>query len=383
MKSFFNILIILNIFTANLFNIGYSRNLTEKDLEDVITEFNLPGGVGAIYSDISLNNPITIVSGIRKKGFPDKIEPTDRFQLASDGKALTATLFARLVDKELFSFESKLEEVFPRDEINPVYLNKGITFSHLLGHISGIIRSPYFYSEPFYIHLRNLETKNLNSTREIRSISRKEMLKLWPYWIPQTYWHYSNEGYQIVGNAIETKLNSTYEELLKKEVLDPLGMTSCNFGIQVKDKNSILQPWPHKYNEKQKTYQPIFDGNMKYVVPAGNINCSMQDLYKFLKANLLGVNGENTFLKKESFQKLHTKLSNLKDYGLGWFKDGSKSYHCGSDIYNRQYMEIDFEKSKILILSTNSHSEDTTKAFQKLKAIHSDLKEAKLCNSKN
>src|SRR4051794_37764576 len=53
------------------------------------------------------------VRGVRRIGQADPIRPGDRWLLGSDGKAMTATLVARLVDQGRLSWDAPLEKMLP------------------------------------------------------------------------------------------------------------------------------------------------------------------------------------------------------------------------------------------------------------------------------
>src|SRR5689334_18899413 len=53
------------------------------------------------------------VAGVRVMNTDDRIAPGDRWHLGSDGKAMTATLIARLVESGVLSWERPLSQMLP------------------------------------------------------------------------------------------------------------------------------------------------------------------------------------------------------------------------------------------------------------------------------
>ncbi len=157
-------------------------------------------------------------TGIRKAGHDIPVTLNDRWHLGSCTKAMTATLVARLVEKNILNWDWSLKEIFP-DLAEKMDTGFGsITLRELLGHRSGL---PDNLPNDF---------KPAGSLMDQRHkvVERFSVLSLIS--VPGTQYRYSNLGYAVVGAIVEKVTGRSYEEMMKEEVFVPLGMNSYGWG---------------------------------------------------------------------------------------------------------------------------------------------------------
>ena len=77
-----------------------------------------------------------VVRGVRRNDGTDRVRETDVWHIGSDGKAMTATMVARLVDRGVLSWSKPPEEMLPdlAAGMRPEY--RRVTLAQLLSHHS-------------------------------------------------------------------------------------------------------------------------------------------------------------------------------------------------------------------------------------------------------
>lgn len=348
-------IIILLIFPIS----SQAAKFTSIELEEIRAKHKIPG-LAVIFSDGSIDKPKTLVAGLRKIGSPEKIQPTDKFYLGIIAHSFTATLAAKLVEEGKISFDTTIEDVYSNNRINEE--NKKITLADLLGHRGGIIKGNLSYSSYLSDNLQKMEIDKSITPEEIRTTQSKEVIANWPFYKPKSDFRLSNIGYHLAGNTLENKAKIPYEKLLKDKLLTPLKMNTCSIGLAAKE-GPVSQPWGHEYDEKNKTYKANLIEKPHYGVPSGSMNCSLQDIFKFLKENTLGHKGKGSLLTKDSYQMLHSPYSKNEGYGLGWILSEGYLANGGSNGSHYFVVYILPEKNKILAVASNSGSEATRQAI--------------------
>src|SRR5262249_53703034 len=144
---------------------------------------------------------------------------------------------------------------------------------------------------------------------------------------------YSNQGFTIAGAMLEELTHKTWEELIRKELFEPLHMSSAGFGPPGSTK-SIDQPRAHTASG------PVEPGpqadNPPAIGPAGTVHCSLGDWAKFVSAHLRGENGIASVADAKSFNKLH-ECPEGQSYAMGWgrmprpWAGGDVLTHSGSN----------------------------------------------------
>lgn len=138
-------------------------NVTEL-LKPIRQKFNIP----AIAATIVTGDGIKFVGtvGVRKRGTEIPVGLDDLWHLGSDGKAMTATLIAKLVEQGKLRWNSALAEIFPElaPQMNSEF--QKVTLPELLSHRAGL---------PANLNLRDYRGDDVQSLR-LRAV-REELAK--------------------------------------------------------------------------------------------------------------------------------------------------------------------------------------------------------------
>ncbi|CAF0826183.1 unnamed protein product [Adineta steineri] len=307
------------------------------DLELIRVNYNMPG-----LSALAFKNGNIVAqgaSGYRRLGNPTPLLVTDRINLGSCSKWMTATLAGRLVDRKILSWTTQVHECFPNFiSFNSAFRNA--TLEQFLAHRSGVQQSTTFYSRYYDALLAQKGT-----FRQIRYWVAETVLKDVPEVRPGEYL-YANQGYAVAAAMMEQITGRDWESLIREHVFAPLQMTSATIGIGYDEIIPPKTPVGHDLplNKKIPIPRPVLSSILLHndqaaTGPGGYIACTMQDWVKFLHAHVIGVS--TGYLTAATADKLKRPFIDVEGYGLGvsaynrtWATPGQALVHSG-DIFGQ------------------------------------------------
>jgi CubicO group peptidase (beta-lactamase class C family) len=310
------------------FDVGYCPGSGDPAVTSLLTPIRAKHKVPAMAAALVTSKGLVTVGavGTRKRGTETGVTLNDQWHLGSDTKAMTATLVARLVEKGRLKWESTVAEVFP--DLAPGFSAEArtITVLQLLSHRSGLKPNPDL-----------VVYGGADGTKERLRVVKDELSKA-PNHKPGTHYEYSNLGYAIAGAITEKITGKSWEQAMRDEVFDPLGMKSVGFG-GTGTPGQVDQPWGHSPDGR-----PVFGNgpamdNPPVLSPAGRVHCTIQDWAKFIADQLRGSEGKPALLNSASYQKLHTPPFE-GEYALGWLAverawgGGMVLNHAGDNTMN-------------------------------------------------
>ncbi len=313
-------------------------------LKPIRQKYNVPAMAAAIVTSDGIKFVGAV--GVRKRGTEIPVQLNDLWHLGSDGKAMTSTLIARLVERGQLSWDSTFADVFPdlAPRMNPVF--QKVTLLELLSHRAGL---------PQNVNLADYLGDN---GPELRLRVVRDVLATEPKSAPGTKYAYSNVGYMIAGAIVEKITGQSWESAISNEVFKPLQMNSAGFG-GTGTPGQIDQPWPHFADGSPAPNNGPAMDNPPVMGPAGRVHCSIQDWARFIQDQLRGARGESgTLLKLASYQKLQTPPFG-GDYGLGWivtqrsWAGGKALSHAGDNTMNCADVWIAPQKDFAILVCVN------------------------------
>lgn len=278
------------------------------------------------------------------------------FDIGSITKSFTAIIAAEMTFKGKISDEY-IGHYLPADKVIMPSLNgTEITFKNLLTHTSGLPRTPHendstFPKPPGY----DIENPYAAyTTNHIYDYLTNYCNLLFT---PGTGWEYSNTGVALAGHVLGLIDSSLYEIVLKREIFGILGMNNSSlFLTEIQQEN--IAPG-HDRNKKVVpfyTANDIFQG-------CGMIKSTMNDMFKFLEANMGLVNSPLSEAMEITHEPVIETVSGpLGLNGMGWFitdlDDGQQIIYNGGDT-NGHSAFIGFNKSEltgaIILLNYSKH----------------------------
>ncbi len=338
-------------------------------LEAIRKKHDLPALAGAIVNNKGLVSIGAV--GVRKRGSNIPVTIDDQFHLGSDTKAMTAALVARLVEQGKLDWNLPIEKLLPKLASSMHSDLRKVTLVHLLSHHAGLAA--------------NLETAEqwaeidkAGNLRAQRLAIAKLALSAKPTETPGKTFLYSNLGYIVAGAVIETAGDAAWEDIITKELFEPLAMKSTGFGppgFRAKPLNSrsikplpakIDQPWPH--SSDGKPVEPTLQSdNPPAVGPAGRGHMPLSQWAIFAADQLNGARGEPGLLKPASYSRLHTPAFSDSAYtagGWGYAKTDPKFelMHDGSNTMNYATCWILPQQNLAILVATNQGGDSANQA---------------------
>ena len=198
---------------------GIGKNRLRELLVDFRDRFAVPALGGAVLSRTGALG-IEVV-GTRRRGGSDPVAVEDQWHIGSCAKAITAALYARLVERGDTDWGIPVVEFFPdlADRVDTGW--SGPTIDEVLVCRSGM-RANLSRREMLYAW------EDTSPMTEQRTRAAVSALSYSPR--SRGAFHYSNLGYIVVGAAIDRITGMPFENALDIHLLDPLGITSAGFG---------------------------------------------------------------------------------------------------------------------------------------------------------
>lgn len=288
-----------------------------------------------------------------KKGFGDaNIEwkipngPNGAFRIASITKTFTAVLTMQLVQEGKLSLESKISDFLPyyRKDIG-----ENITVGQLLTHSSGI---------PNYLQLPGFRPDQIRQPMTNVEEFIKKFCSHDLEFTPGSKFSYNNSGYAILGAILEKVTGVTFEEALKKRILEPAGMN--NTGLDRPE--LLLQNRVNGYvRNLDGSFQPAPYWDLTSAYTAGQIYSTVDDMLKYHEA-LMGEKLLKNEYKKLMLTKYYPAFGG--HYGYGWMLTDLEtrnstqpllinSHEGGLPGFNLYFARIP-EKNQVAIILNNT-----------------------------
>jgi CubicO group peptidase (beta-lactamase class C family) len=232
------------------------------------------------------------------------------FDVASVTKPLTAALFFLLSQEGHLRPDAPAADILPFTSPDPRV--RGIRFSHLLSHTSGL---PAYL--PLYKKVQEPERaggRPLFGTAEGHDRVLAEALSLPLAYAPGTAWEYSDIGYMLLGRAIEVAGFQSLDRLLKANVAGPLGMRDTGYlPLSTLSECETGQVVPTGWSEargREKAGE-VDDENaaaMGGVAGHAGVFSTARDLFLFAREMVRARRGEGRILSRPSAEAMTTRV---------------------------------------------------------------------------
>lgn len=293
------------------------------------------------------------VVGQRSVDDPTLATTSDKWHLGSCTKAMTATLFARLVERGTMQWETTLEAAFPDSAMMIDATLRPATLEQLFQHRAGLPEQiPNALWSPLWM---DGDVVMQRRTFAAAILARPAAA------MPGARYLYSNAGYMVAGAAIERTSTRSWEDMMRQEVFGPLAMSSCGFGAPATP-DQFDQPWGHESSGDTITTVPPGPAadNPRASGPAGTVHCSLEDWSRFAQVHLRGARGsaDERYLQPATFTRMHTPPTG-GTYAHGWsiadrpWAGGRALAHAGSNTMFMATVWIAPARNRVLMVATN------------------------------
>jgi len=313
----------------------------DSQIEDFMKKWNIVGASVAVVKDERL---------IYSKGFgyADKeneieVQPKHLFRVASVSKLISAIAVMKLVEENKISLN---DTVFGKNGIlnSEQFLDikdekvLGITVKNLLNHTSGWTNKK---GDPMFQNLSIAKKMNVELPIQTETIVKYVLQNRKLDYSPGRKSVYSNFGYAVLGMLIEEVSNTSYEDYVVTQILNPLGIYDMHLGKSLpedrfenevryyglKGERSVLSSFGT--GERVPKY---YGGNsIETLGAAGGWVATPTELMKLLVA-VDGFNMRNDLLSSESINEMTKSSRKIRPFGWTgtdsngfWWRTGTLS----------------------------------------------------------
>src|SRR5262245_40467658 len=316
------------IFSTSAFAQETPPNLNGFDdfVEQVMKDWKVPGVAVAIVKDARVVYAQGYGYRNVKRGL--KVTPDTLFAIASCSKAFASASLGILVDEGKLEWDKPVRTYLPELTLYDDYATTHIRPRDLVSHQSGLPGHDAVWARS--------------------QLSRKELFDRLRYLEPSQPLHakyqYSNLMFMTAGVLVEKVSGITWEEFVRRKILEPIGMKNTNFSINEMQKASDFS-LPYR-EEKGEVKESSFY-NIDAVGPAASINSSVNEMANWMLLQLnKGKFGDKRIISEKSLLETQTpqiivpvdseddeRLFN--SYAMGWFVTtfrGHKELHHGGGL---------------------------------------------------
>ena len=244
--------------------------------DDVYTRYKLPGLALGVVRDGKV---------IYTRTAGEHIDTATPFKIASNSKAMTTGVLARLVDAGKLRWDDPVTRYLPQFRMRDSWVTREFQVRDLLLHNSGLREGAgdlMLWPDP-----------NLFTRDEIIA----GLAHLQPEHSFRSHYDYDNLMYVVAGEVAAAAAGTSYEELVKRELFEPLKMTRCQAGGTA--------------------------------AAAGGIRCSLDDMLKWMRMWLDPDSQWLTAAQRQAVWTPHMSMplsarqrrwdgSHFNAYGYGW-----------------------------------------------------------------
>jgi len=330
------------------------RHNLEQTVKSRLGKFYKPNRFSGIAVDVYKDGQaaswiINPTSTTEKEPNKQPINTESVFQIGSITKVFTALLYTMLVEEKVISADATLQELIGNDS-NLTERAGAITLAQLASHTSGLPRIPASLMQLLenragaenvmldpYTHVSGAEIFGyLESATDIKPPGKAE---------------YSNYGMGLLAHLLERITGDSYADLLKNLILEPLQMNDTTAALPPSMTTRLVDGYTAKGI-------PTPHWNFKALAGAGALNSSLDDMLKFIAANL-----EREMTMGSALEKLRNTYSS-SGHPIGWqaptfvdkfFGNGSIVWHNGMTGGYYSYLSInDNANAGVVILSSQA-----------------------------
>lgn len=220
--------------------------------------------------------------------------PDTRFRIGSITKQFTATLILQLVEQGKIKLDAKLT-----DYLTDYRKDTGdrVTIHHLLNHTSGI---PSYTGMPGFF--QEVSRNPYSVTDFVKKHASGDL-----EFEPGSKFAYNNSGYFLLGAIIEKVTGKPYDQVLKENILDPLGMKDTGYDRH----DTIIKKRASGYQRGAKGAANAAYLDMSLPYAAGSLYSTVEDLYIWDQAlytdKLISAKSKEVMYKP-----------GLQNYAYGW-----------------------------------------------------------------
>jgi CubicO group peptidase (beta-lactamase class C family) len=308
-------------------------------LQDMVSSGRAAGiVVGLLESDGSRR--IVSYGSSGPNGLP--LDGHSVFEIGSITKVFTGILLADMVRRGEVRLDDPIARYLPPDVKVPSRNGKAITLLDISTHSSGLPRMP-----------NNFKPKDPGNPYADYSVQQLyEFLN--GYELPRdpgASFEYSNLAMGLLGHALARQAGTTYEELVTKRILGPLGMRATRISLTTGMRKNLAQGhdgWG----------DPVSNWDIPTLAGAGGLRSTAADMLEFAAANLTSKKGPLYEAMRDSHIAHPAAAQAPNRMGLNWFISSPPGpvmlRHGGGTGGYSTFLALDLSGRRAVVVLTNS-----------------------------
>lgn len=287
----------------------------------------------ATYGRISLGGP--------------EVTPDTIFEIGSITKVFTAFLLANMVERGEVRLDDPVRRFLPASVKVPSRGRKEITLVDLATQTSGLPRD----SVAVDLDSATGAYAGYTASQLYAFIGNYRLER-----DPGSKYEYSNVGFGLLGHALALRAGMSYEELLRRRIFEPIGMTSTTITVDPAQYSRRATG----YNGKQLALQPFTVGVLD---PTGGVNSTAADMLKF-GAAMVDPNSplKAAFARMTSVRRPSDGPRSDQVLGWGIFRLGPNELvgHSGGTLGFQTRLIVDLTRKRSVVAWINGQGESVT-----------------------
>jgi CubicO group peptidase (beta-lactamase class C family) len=271
--------------------------------------------------------------GVRQLGKPAKVDGDTKYIVASNTKALTTLMLAKLVDAKKLAWETTASSLLPSFKLGDADTTSKVAVKHLICACTGMPRQDFEWI---------FEFKNLTPDGAMTALGKMQPTSKFG-----ELFQYSNvmaAAAGFIGGHVafpKLELGKAYDEAMRTLVFEPLGMKSTTFDFKKGQTGNFATP--HSFDINDKTVLAVNELNYSVIPvrPAGGAWSNVKDMLEYVRMELAEgklPNGKAYIAKDVLLARRAPQVAIGKDttYGMGLTvgtRYGTPVVHHGGDMF--------------------------------------------------
>jgi CubicO group peptidase (beta-lactamase class C family) len=225
---------------------------------------------GIVAGVIDANGRHVTAAGRLSLDRPGAVDGDTIFEIGSTTKVFTSLILADMVERGEVKLDTPVADLLPAGMKFPSKGGRNISLLDLSMHISGLPRMP-----------NNMSPKDMSNIYADYTPAKLFQF-LSGYTLTRNIgekYEYSNLGGGLLGFALARKAGMTYEELVRKRILEPLEMNDSGIPLSTDQKIRMASGY-------DPGLQPVSNWEFDALAGCGALRSTANDMLKFLAANL-------------------------------------------------------------------------------------------------
>ncbi|MFI6813125.1 serine hydrolase domain-containing protein [Nonomuraea sp. NPDC050328] len=302
-------------------------------LAELIEQYEVPGAALAYWHRGELHE---FAAGVLNRDTGVEVTTDSLFQIGSVTKVWTATQLMILAEQGRLTLDTPVIELLPEFKVADPEVTRQVTVRHLLSHTSGIDGDLF------------LDTGRGDDCVERYLEACATLAQNHPLGATQSY---CNSGFIIAGRIVERLTGQVWDQALREQILDPLGLTHTWTLPE-----DVIRFRAATGHVEGGATTPVW-GLMRSCGPAGLINARPADVVAFGRAHLEGRLLKDPAVMWEPQVAIPDPHALGSHWGVGWILDEWSGHkvvsHGGNTIGQHAMLWVVPDTGTVVAVSAN------------------------------